>query len=335
MKEKKYPEKLLIATDCFLPRWDGIARFLSELIPKLSRDYKITVIAPKFKGKTFSYPGVKIIRIKTYNFQVGDYSPPKIKTKLIKKEVLKHDIIFAQTVGPIGAVAIFHGRRAQKKIISYIHSLEWELFSKSISENNTIKKSIHRITKVFVRRVYNKCNLLLVPSNDVRKIVESVGIKTEKAIVRLGVDSNKFKPAKSVAESKKRIGIAPKINVIGYAGRIGREKDLTTLIQAYKKIKSIRNDIKLLIIGSGVDIYEKDIKRLGIIRFKSKNNITDYLQAMDIFILSSHIETSSLATMEAMACGVVPITTGAGETKKYVKEGIQDINSGKLNITSW
>jgi hypothetical protein len=28
-------KKLLIATENFLPRWDGIARFLNEIIPKL------------------------------------------------------------------------------------------------------------------------------------------------------------------------------------------------------------------------------------------------------------------------------------------------------------
>ena len=62
MKKKK----LVISTDCFLPRWDGIARFLLEIIPRLSRYYDITVIAPKFEG---TLKGFEKIAEKT-NFRI-------------------------------------------------------------------------------------------------------------------------------------------------------------------------------------------------------------------------------------------------------------------------
>ena len=51
-------KRLLITTDSFLPRWDGIARMLSEIIPKLSQKYEITVVAPKFIGKSVKFKGV-------------------------------------------------------------------------------------------------------------------------------------------------------------------------------------------------------------------------------------------------------------------------------------
>ena len=39
--------KLLIASDAFIPRWDGVARFLYEIIPLL-KEYEITVVAPDY-----------------------------------------------------------------------------------------------------------------------------------------------------------------------------------------------------------------------------------------------------------------------------------------------
>ena len=62
-------KKLLITTDSFLPRIDGVARFLSEIIPFLSKNYKITIIAPKFPG---ILPEIKaeIIQIPLSNIQV-------------------------------------------------------------------------------------------------------------------------------------------------------------------------------------------------------------------------------------------------------------------------
>ena len=34
-------KRLVIATDSFLPRWDGVSRFLLEIIPKLKRISKL------------------------------------------------------------------------------------------------------------------------------------------------------------------------------------------------------------------------------------------------------------------------------------------------------
>ena len=81
-------KKIVIATDCFLPRWDGIARFLYEVIPHLSKEYKITVIAPDFPGYRPRLEGVDLIRIPVHKFQIGDFPPAKFRSKLIKRVVI-------------------------------------------------------------------------------------------------------------------------------------------------------------------------------------------------------------------------------------------------------
>ncbi len=305
-------KNILIATDCYLPRWDGIARFLSELIPPLTEKFTITVIAPDFEGQSVPDERIKMIRIKTYNFQIGDYRPPKIKANLIMKEVLENDIIFAQTVGPIGATAIRYGKKNNKKVVSYVHSLEWELFAKSISDKKAVQSSVHHITKRFVKRVYSKCDLLLVPSPAVADVVKSIGISTKTETAKLGVDTKKFSP------SRKKPGIRI---TIGYAGRIGREKDIPTLLKAWKIIREKRDDTDLMIVGEGITSYDDEIKALGVIRVGSTNNMAEYLKKMDLYVLTSLTETTSLSTLEAMSCGVPAIVTGTGETKIYVKEG--------------
>jgi hypothetical protein len=65
-------KKLLIATDNFLPRWDGIARFLSEIIPRLAAHYEITVIAPDCG--TYEDPNIKLIKIPDKTFQSRRFS---------------------------------------------------------------------------------------------------------------------------------------------------------------------------------------------------------------------------------------------------------------------
>ena len=85
-------KKLLIASDCFLPRWDGIARFLAEIIPKIKDEFEITVIAPEFPGKRIAIKDVKIERIPVKKYSVGDFQPAKIMPLKIRKLVKEaHD----------------------------------------------------------------------------------------------------------------------------------------------------------------------------------------------------------------------------------------------------
>src|SRR3989338_10728956 len=86
-------KKLVITSDCFLPRWDGIARFLSQLIPQLRNEYEITCIVPEFEGE-IKIQGVNIIRIPLLKIRFGDIFFSRFQYRKIKEIISKHDLIF-------------------------------------------------------------------------------------------------------------------------------------------------------------------------------------------------------------------------------------------------
>ena len=304
-------QNLLITTDCFLPRWDGIARFLSELLPVLTKYFRVTVIAPKFPGNLIKFKGVKIIRLPLIPIKFGDIYFARVNKRLIRKEVSKSDLIFNQTIGPIGMTAIKAAYK-KKPVISYVHNIEWELSSKAVKH---FQRPVWHLVNRLARKHYNKCNLLIVPSDEVGEILTANNIKTQKTTIPIGVDANKFKPAKSKTAAKKKIGITPKNTVIGFSGRVGREKDMPTLIQAFSKLK--QENLKLLIVGTGVKIETgENTKQTG-----ATNNVIKYLQALDIFAHASLTETNSLSTMEAMTCELPVVVTPVGSIGNYVKNG--------------
>jgi glycosyltransferase involved in cell wall biosynthesis len=305
-------QKLLITTDCFLPRWDGIARFLSELIPALTKKYQVTVIAPKFPGRLKRFKGAKIIRLPLIPIRFGDIHFARANSRIIKEEVKKSDLVFNQTIGPIGMRAIKQAHKQNKPVISYVHNIEWELSSWAITH---FQKIVWHLVRRIARKHYTKCNLLIVPSREVGEILTSNNIPTKKTVIPIGVDTNKFKPAKSKNLAKKRIKLNPKDTIIGFSGRIGREKDMPTLIKAFERLK--QKNIKLLIVGTGVELPEvKNMIKVG-----STNNVTKYLQAINIFAHASLTETNSLSTMEAMSTGLPVVVTPVGSIKDYVKHG--------------
>ena len=55
------------------------------------------------------------------------------------------------------------------------------------------------------------------------------------------------------------------------------------------------------------------------------NNIVPYLQAMDIYVLPSLTETTSISTLEAMSCGLPVIVTPVGSLPGYIQNNYNGI----------
>ena len=323
-------KKLLIATDCFLPRHDGIARFLNNIIPELTKEFSVTVVAPDFDGKDhFRCKECTVIKLPLINLQLADIkfaSPSYFKIRSLVKEA---DIVWSQTIGTIGLCAILAAKRNHKKLVGYIHSIEWELVSKSVSK---FKSITHRIMKEFAKWVYNKFTLIIVPSEEVKELFLWSGIMADKHVVKLGIDTDKFIPAKSMEKAKEKIGFDKDSLVIGFLGRIGREKDLPTLYKAFLKIEKNYKKLILLIVGDGLEDQKRILSRKANVKLVgSTDNVLPYLQSMDIYVLPSLTETSSLATMEAMSCGIPVVVTKVGSVKKYVEDKVNGMHFPKQN----
>jgi len=301
--------KILITTDSFLPRWDGIARFLDEIIPRLKKYYKITVVAPNY-GRV-KYKGIKIVKFPLSRIAIAGYKPAVPVKEKIKNLIDDSDLVFNQSFGPIGVSAVMYASEIKKPTISYAHSVEWDLFTEAIYIPGIIKKKVKMTTRKLARIMYNKCSLIITSSDDVSKILKRNGIITRIETVKIGL-SKEFVPG----NTKKRFNLSDKI-IIGYCGRLSREKNLGLLKDAFEKINA--KNLYLMLVGDGMYMERLKGKNVKIIR--NTKNIVEYLQAMDIFVMPSLTETSSLATLEAMRCGLPIVCTRVGYMKDYIKNG--------------
>jgi glycosyltransferase involved in cell wall biosynthesis len=305
---------LLIATDCFMPRIDGIARFLEMLIPHLC-DFRVILVAPDFKGKFIKKGDYSIYRIPLRKIKIGDFPVPKKPGKDILGLVDDADLIFAQTIGPVSSAIINQARKRHKKIVSFVHSLDWVLVEKSLSNYALVRSIASFIAFRYARRIYSKCDALIVPSANIGEIFSARGIKNPKYIVHLGIDPDYFSPSDKL-KAKEAIGLKPDGFVVGYVGRIAREKDLSTLKRAFNKLEG---DNTLLIVGEGVKSIENIFKGPKIMSVGRVDDVAKYLNAMDVFVMPSLTETTCLAVLEAMSCKLPVISTKVGYIKEYIK----------------
>jgi len=326
-KEKKLKPKLLIATDNFLPRIDGIAVFLKNIISKLSTTYDVTVVSPNF-GKVES-KDFKHIRIPLSNIGMGDYTGAKVMPRKIKNLVKKSDVVFTQTIGPIGVLAVYYAKKAKVPVASFMHSIEWELVPMA-TKTITVRRLLFPFMKILTKFIYNKTNLVILPSEGIAEIVGWRGIKSKKVVVNLGVDSDIFAPAKllnsnqqkRIEELKNEYDLEGKF-VIGTHGRIAREKDLFTLLRAFRRLQKKYSDVKLLVIGEGIPAIKERLQKVdGVILPGAVQEVNVYLNLIDVYVTTSLTETTSLSTLEAMSTGLTVISTPIGFIKEYIKNNV-------------
>ncbi len=307
-------KKLLIVTDNYAPRLDGIARFLIEIIPRLQDHFNVEVLAPDFGEHVSS---VSHTKVPLCNIFVGDLQVAKPALSIIKKAVKNADIVFVQTIGLVGYFAINYAKKYNKPIVAYKHSLEWELVPYAMN-----KPFFFKLSSIFVksitRTVFNKCDIIICPSHSIAEKLSWYKIKSKKVVVPVGVDSSLFIPPKNKASAKESIGLNPKDTIIGYHGRLANEKGTRILARVYKQLSRNNKNLKLLVLGNGLEELKQFINNKGATLISGKKNVVPYLQAMDIYCMPSFTETSCLSLIEAMSCELPVITTNAGMISDYV-----------------
>jgi glycosyltransferase involved in cell wall biosynthesis len=155
-----------------------------------------------------------------------------------------------------------------------------------------------------------------------QQLLEKLGVPRSKlAVIPNGVDVEKYAPGISYLKSQvnaKRLFV--------YLGRISTEKNVESLLKAWKHCKMGR-DSKLLIVGDGPltsalkPFYNQDCDVIWMGFVADEQTRIEILRSADVFILPSLVEGLSLSLLEAMACGVACVATDAGADGEVLEDG--------------
>jgi glycosyltransferase involved in cell wall biosynthesis len=157
-----------------------------------------------------------------------------------------------------------------------------------------------------------------------------IGINKKKLIViNNGVDVKKYTPTwkNKNFSIRKKYNIAKDAIVLISVGSLKPIKGHKYLIKAFRKLVLKNSNIYLWLLGDGRKIeeykhyvYEKKIQE-KIHFFGFTENVEDYLQEADIFILPSLSEGTSIALLEAMASGLAIVATKVGGNIEVLDNG--------------
>jgi sugar transferase (PEP-CTERM/EpsH1 system associated) len=145
-----------------------------------------------------------------------------------------------------------------------------------------------------------------------------------------GVDTVRFRPGNRARWRANLPFAAGDRLLVGTLGRMVAEKDQLTLARAFVRLvqQTDRGDerLGLVMLGDGAlrgrILAELEAAGLGSISWLpgSRNDASDYLRALDVFVLPSLTEGISNALLEAMASGLPAVVTAVGGNSELVAD---------------
>lgn len=171
------------------------------------------------------------------------------------------------------------------------------------------------------REVYEWASWVLPVSHHLEKgIINNTGaaISEKSTVIHNSVNTDLFTLKTTGRSPEKIISVA----------RLDEQKDIPTMLTAFKMARDTRPNLTLSIIGGGGQApYKKMAQDLGIasaVTFmgaRSKEEIAAEMNTASLFLLSSISENSPCVIGEAHCCGLPVVATDVGGVKELVIEG--------------
>jgi len=172
---------------------------------------------------------------------------------------------------------------------------------------------------------------LAVSREDARRISEVEGIPARK--VHMLPNGIPPFPTPSGHDVRAQLGIARDAPLVGSVGVLRQQKGFEVLVRAATAVRREVPGVKIAIAGAGDDPVREELERLiadrgledTVLLVGLRDDIPDFLEALDVAASPSHFEGSPLAVMEYMAAGRPTVATRVGGVPDLIEDGVHGL----------
>ncbi len=283
----------------------GIDRYILNLYDGLKNTDQVDLLTNCFDfdmDQMLSKNGSKLIEVPSLKHPLAQY-------KRIKKVVQDgaYDTVYFNISTALALPGILAAKRANAgKVIVHSHSADVDI--SSVLKRRLVKgvHQMFRLVLPFVCTDYYACSkhagLWMFP----KRIVNSKKFR----LVSNAIDVGKFSFNKSVRLTKrKELGIESNF-VVGHVGSFLYVKNHAFMLEVFKELLRKEPNAKLLFVGNG-PLKEGIISKAtqyglqnSVLFLGEQENVQDFYQAMDVFVLPSRFEGLGIVAVEAQCSGL-------------------------------
>ncbi|MTI83143.1 MAG: glycosyltransferase family 4 protein [Firmicutes bacterium] len=318
--------KIVTFTDSYLPYNSGVVHSIETLMEELSSwGHKILVCAPRYPN---CIENSNIFRITSVPSPTDrDYYlalPFSGRVNAILKTI-NPDIIHVHHPFGLGWMGKKIARRLGIPVVYTCHTF-YEFYNHYVPINASLANLI--IRKVY-KNFCNQCDTVIAPTAITRDYLRHLGVITPVSVIPTGIKTEKFIFGEK-GWLRKRYGIAPEEKILLCVGRLGKEKNMSFIIECFAAVNKEFPETKLVMVGKGPqkDELECLAQDLGV-REKviftgllSKEEVIKCYRDSHLFVFASVSETQGLVVSEAKSAGLPIIAVKANGVSEMVHDGV-------------
>lgn len=226
---------------------------------------------------------------------------------------------------------IIHAHQCTPWFYSALSRLFYPASRLLFEEHGRFFPEVTNLKRIIVNRLLIKrlTNAFIAVSKDVReRLIQYEGLDARS--IELIYNGVRVEPALAPAtrdELRSKLGFKPSHFVVGTVGRFDPIKNFPMLIDSLAHVSKVNDEVRGLLVGEGPELV--NVKSLVVENgLCDRVHLTGYrsdakllIQCMDLFVLPSFSEGTSMALLEAIASRVPVIVTGVGGNPEVVKDG--------------
>ncbi|MBI4895264.1 MAG: glycosyltransferase [Candidatus Aenigmarchaeota archaeon] len=333
--------KIAIFTDSYKPQINGLVRSLELFNKELrKKGHKIYIIAPKVPDYKDKEKGI----FRTSSVELESYKEYRIAFpfRTVIDFPIKADVIHVQSPFSMGLAGLAVAKSKKIPTIGTFHTMFSEylhyFFSKRLLKSKRFKKMLKKGLWKYLIWFYNRCDVVIAPTEEIKKMLIKRGLKSEIVVIPTGVVLSKTTKSKEIIREKYGFSINDKILL--HVGRITKEKNIEFIINSLKSLLK-DNKHKLIITSDGpyknqlIKMAEKTgIKNILFTGYIDEGKLNDYYRLSDLFVMASKTETQGLVLLEAVNNQLPVVVLDAPVISGFVKENKIGLVAKKTDFLS-
>ncbi len=146
-------------------------------------------------------------------------------------------------------------------------------------------------------------------------------------IIPNGVDTDRFHPRWPDRRVLEELGLEPGAPVAGIVAALRPEKNHELFLRAAALVHAARPNARFLVVGDGprraaLEQRAAELKLTDAVRFLgTRADVPEVLSAVDVLLLTSHMEANPVSILEAMAAEKPVVATRVGSVPETVHDG--------------
>lgn len=299
--------KIAILTDTFLPQINGVVTSTKTFADEFEKlGHEVLILGPRMQGAKESTGKIWRLRSIPYPFLKEHRLIIPFSRRLQQFKHLNVDIIHAQTPFSMGYLAQFLGRKYNLPVVHTYHTF----FAEYLHYVPFIpRRYMTKYAMIESKNFCNRCAAVVVPSEQMKQKLLDYKVTSPIEVIPTGVDLSQLNQIPSKQEFYATFPISPKIPMLIFAGRLGKEKNIFFLLECFQEIlKKVPNAI-LFMAGDGPQ-RENMITKAKSLGIFSHMHFAGYIDRKMLFtafscatvmMFPSKTETQGLTVIESLA----------------------------------